>query len=342
MQHMCQKLCWDGRCSWFSVALPMVLLLLAWHGAPPGGGYAAELIDGIAAVVNNEIITIGEVQEAMAPETEQLQQRYSGQSLQKQVKEQFVQTLQSLIDVRLQIERARKLNLQVSNEDVTFHIEALKKQNQLTDEQLGQMLHSRGLTLETYRQQVREGLLITKVVNVEVRSRLIVLDTELQESYQKRRQRYSVPGALTVSHILFLVSPDAPEAEVERARQKAVAMLQQLRQGGDFAALARQYSDGPSAERGGLLGTFQPGELLPGFEEAIVALQPGEISDIVRTRVGLHIIRLDARQAGTHKPFEEIREELKAELLQAKTESRYQEWLEGLRQGAYVKVLYEG
>jgi parvulin-like peptidyl-prolyl isomerase len=129
---------------------------------------------------------------------------------------------------------------------------------------------------------------------------------------------------------------------VDLARQKAVAILQQLRQGGDFAALARQYSDGPSAERGGLLGTFQPGELLPGFEEAVAALQPGQISDIVRTRVGLHIIRLDARQAGTQKSFEEIREELKAELLQAKTESKYQEWLEGLRQSAYVKVLYEG
>jgi parvulin-like peptidyl-prolyl isomerase len=250
--------------------------------------------------------------------------------------------LQGLIDIRLQLERAQKLNLQVSNEDVTFHIEALKKQNQITDEQLGQMLQSRGLTLETYQQQIREGLLITKVVNVEVRSRLIVLDTELQESYQKRRQRYSVPGALTVSHILFLVSPDAPEAEVELARLKATAVLQQLRQGGDFAALARQYSDGPSAERDGLLGTFQPGELLPGFEEAVMALQPGQISDIVRTRVGLHIIRLDARQASIQKSFEEVREELKAELLQAKTESRYQEWLEGLRQSAYVKVLYAG
>jgi peptidyl-prolyl cis-trans isomerase SurA len=320
----------------------MVLLLIAWHGVLSGWGYAAELVDGIAAVVNNEIITISEVQEAMVPETEQLQQRYSGQSLQKQVQEQFAQTLRSLIDVRLQLERARKLNLQVSDEDVMSHVEALKKQNQITDEQLGQMLHSRGLTLETYRQQVRDGLLISKVVNVEVRSRLIVLDTELQESYQQRRQRYNVPGALTVSHIMFLVSPDAPEAEVERAHQKAVAVLQQLRQGGDFAALARQYSDGPSAERDGLLGTFQPGELLPGFEEAVMALQPGQISDIVRTRVGLHIIRLDARQAGTQKPFEEIREELKAELLQAKTESRYQEWLEGLRQSAYVKVLYEG
>ena len=342
MQHACQKFCWKQRCPWLSLALLTACLVLGWHGRPLGWVQAAQLLDGIAAVVNDEIITIGEVQEAMALEAEQLQQRYSGPTLQKQVQEQFQQTLKSLIDVRLQLERARKLSLQVSDEDVAFHIETLKKQNQITDEQLGQMLQSRGLTLETYRQQVREGLLITKVMNIEVRSRLIVLDTELQESYQKRRQRYSVPGALTVSHILFLASPDAPEQEVEQARQKAVDILQKLRNGGDFAALARQNSDGPSAERGGLLGTFQPGELLPGFEEAVVALKPGEISDIVRTRVGLHIIRLDARQEGTYKPFEEVREEIKAELLQIKTESKYQEWLEVLRQSAYIKVLYEG
>lgn len=342
MPHACQKLHRNWRCSWFVLVLPLALLVLGWHGWPVGWAQAAQLLDGIAAVVNDEIITIGEVQEAMALEAEQLQQRYSGQVLQTQVQAQFRQTLKSLIDLRLQLERARKLNLQVSDADVALHVETLKKQNQITDEQLGQMLQSRGLTLETYRQQVREGLLITKVVNAEVRSRLIVLDTELQEVYQQRQQRYSVPGVLTVSHLLFLVAPDAPEPEVERARQRAVAVQQKLRAGSDFAELARQYSDGPSAERGGLLGTFQAGDLLPGFEEAAAALKPGEISDIVRTRVGLHIIRLDARQEGTAKPFEEVREDIKAELLQTKTDNKYQEWLEVLRQSAYVKVLYEG
>ncbi|RMD64406.1 peptidylprolyl isomerase, partial [Candidatus Parcubacteria bacterium] len=109
-----------------------------------------------------------------------------------------------------------------------------------------------------------------------------------------------------------------------------------------FAKLARQYSEGPSAERGGLLGTFRQGELLPGFEEAVAALQPGQISDVVRTRVGFHIIRLEAKKAGGYKPFDAVKEEIKADLTEQKTEQKYQEWLETLRQQAYIKILYNG
>jgi parvulin-like peptidyl-prolyl isomerase len=138
------------------------------------------------------------------------------------------------------------------------------------------------------------------------------------------------------------VQPQASEQEVERAHQKALEVLQKLRAGGDFATLARQYSDGPSADQSGLLGTFRAGELLPGFEEAAAKLKPGEISDIVRTRIGFHIIRVESRKDGGHQSFEAVREEIKSELLQTKTEQKYQEWLESLRQSAYVKVLYEG
>ena len=90
------------------------------------------------------------------------------------------------------------------------------------------------------------------------------------------------------------------------------------------------------------MGTFKPGELLPGFEEAAAQLQPGQISDVVRTRIGFHIIRLEARQAASMRPFVEVQEELKSEILRDKTERRYQEWLESLRQQAYIKILYEG
>jgi parvulin-like peptidyl-prolyl isomerase len=332
---------WEQCNRWLFAGLLLVALL------KPGAGDVVwaqtdQIVDGIAAIVNDEIVTISEVRETMALELESMRQRYSERALQSQAKELYRRTLMNLVGLRLQLERARKLNLQVNDEDVTYHIEALKKQNQISNEQLEQMLQSRGLTLEIYREQVREGLLVAKVVNAEVRSRLIVLDTELQEVYRQRQERYRVPGELTVSHILFLVSPQASDQEVEQARQKAAEVLQKLRAGGNFAALARQYSDGPSADQAGLLGTFRAGELLPGFEEVAAKLQPGEISDVVRTRVGFHIIRVESRQDGGHQPFEAVREEIKTELLQTKTEQKYQEWLESLRQSAYVKVLYEG
>jgi parvulin-like peptidyl-prolyl isomerase len=183
---------------------------------------------------------------------------------------------------------------------------------------------------------------VAKLVNTEVRSRLVIQDTELQAMYQTRQEQFKNAGEQTISHILFPVPVNATAEDEEQLRQKAEAVLQQLRTGANFATLARQYSEGPSAERDGLLGTFKPGELLPAFEAAAAKLQPGEISDIVRTQVGWHIIRVDARQGGEYRSFDDVKEDLQAELLRTKGESKYQEWLEALRQQAYVKILYEG
>ena len=329
------------RC-WLVVGLGVLAVLGGRDGVSLTWAQSTQLVDGIAAIVNDDIITITEVNEAMLPVTEQLSRQYSGLELTQQMKASFKRTLTSLVDVQLQLARARNLNLRVSDEDVKQQIETLKKQNDLADEQFVQLLKTRGLSLEVYKKQVTEGLLISKVVNAEVRSRLTVLDTELQQAYSAKQQQYQVAGGQTVSHILFLWPPYVTEQDEERLRTKAESVLRQLRNGGDFAALARQYSDGPSAETAGLLGTFQPGELLPGFEEAAAQLQPGQISDVVRTRIGLHIIRLEARQAAGMKPFAEVQEELKTEILRDKTERKYQEWLESLRQQAYIKILYEG
>jgi parvulin-like peptidyl-prolyl isomerase len=315
--------------------------MLGW-AVPRAWTQQTQILDGIAAIVNEDIITITDVREAMAPETEQLSRQHQGFSLEQHLKESYKRTLTGLVDVHLQLARARALNLRVSDEDIAQQIETLKKQNQLADEQFLQLLKTRGLTLELYKKQIYEGMLVSKVVNAEVRSRLTVLDTELQDAYQTRQQQYQVAGGQTVSHILFLFPPYPSEQDEQRLRAKAESVLQQVRNGGDFKALARQYSDGPSAETGGLLGTFKPGELLPGFEEAAAQLQPGQISDVVRTRVGFHIIRLEARQSASMRPFEDVQEELKSDILRDKTERKYQEWLESLRQQSYIKILHEG
>ena len=319
------------------VGVAVLLLLL---GAP---GWTQELrtLDGIAAVVNEEIITINEVREAMAFEVAQLSQSYRGEDLRERISAVYKQTLRNLTDIQLQLARARQLQMTVRDDETDRQIDALKEQNEISDDQLVQLLKSRGMTLETYRQQIREGLLVTKVVNAEVRSRLIILDSELQEAYQARIDNYRIPGTQTVSHILFLLAERASDGELARRRAEAEDVLRSIRDGGDFAALARRYSEGPSAERGGLLGTFKADELLPGFDEATADLQPGDISDVVRTRVGLHIIRLEDRQVDSFRSLDEVREELQNELLRDKTEAKYQEWLASLRLQAYVKILYE-
>ena len=321
--------------------LAAALCLAMFLCQPTGWAQEAQTLDGIAAVVNEEIITIGEVREAMAFEVEQLTRSYRGDELREHISAVYKQTLRNLTDIQLQLVRARELQMAVSDEETDRQIDALKEQNQISDEQLEQLLKSRGMTLDTYRQQIREGLLVTKVVNAEVRSRLIILDSDLQGAYKERQESYRIPGTQTVSHILFLLAERSSDEEAARRRVEANGVLQAIREGGDFAALAREHSEGPSAERGGLLGTFKADELLPGFDEATADMQPGEVSDVVRTRVGLHIIRLEDRQMDSFRPLEDVREELQNELLRDRTEAKYQEWLDALRLQAYVKILYE-
>ena len=322
----------NGRLRVFLAAAVGMLILLS---GPLGWTQDALTLDGIAAVVNEDIITISEVREAMAFEVTR------GERSRERISALYKQTLNNLMDIHLQLARARQLQMSVSDDEIDRQVEALIVDNQISDDQLVQMLKSRGMTLEGYRQQIREGLLVTKVVNAEVRSRLIILDSELQEAYEGRQESYRVAGTQTVSHILFLLPERATDDDVAQRQAEAERVLQEIRGGGDFAALARQYAEGPSAERGGLLGTFQANELLPGFDEATAGLQPGGVSDVIRTRVGLHIVRLEDRQADSFKSFDSVQEALQNELLREKTEAKYQEWLEALRLQAYVKILYE-
>lgn len=212
----------------------------------------------------------------------------------------------------------------------------------MTDAQLEEILQSRGLTIEAHREQISRSLLLRRVVTFEVQSRLVITEAELQEAYQQQQDRFSIAGELTVSHILFLAPKEATPEEEAQAKQNADAVLQQLRAGGDFAQLAREHSEGPSAENDGVLGTFRTGELVPSLEAAANALEPDEISDPVRTDIGWHIVRLDSSQAGGHQSLDAVREELTEELKRAKFDHNYQEWLESLRQQSYIKILHEG
>ncbi len=325
------------RCGYGIWLLCMSLVIAAPHAV-----FSEQIIDGIAAIVNDNIITISEVREAMAFEAVELNERYYGTELDLRRRELFRKTLQPLIDVEIQLERAKSLNVTVTNEAIDRQISQVQQENKLSDAQFEEILQNRGLTMEAYRENIGRSLLLSKIVTSEVRSRLVVTEEELREAYEQQKDRFGIAGELTVSHILFLVPEGATSEEETQARQKADAILQQLRAGGNFAELAKRHSEGPSAENAGLLGTFRTGELLPGFEEAIAPLQPGEISEPVRTQIGWHLIRLENAEAGGYQPLEAVREELSNEIMRTQSERKYKEWIESLRQQAYIKILYEG
>jgi peptidyl-prolyl cis-trans isomerase D len=150
-------------------------------------------------------------------------------------------------------------------------------------------------------------------------SAVSVSDREVERYYQQNSSRYETGDQLAASHILFKTGPDADE---EAVRKKAEAVLAQAKAGADFAELARQYSEDTSAENGGDLGLFGRGQMVPEFEAAAFALQEGQVSDLVRSTYGFHIIKLNGREAAFVRPLDSVRDEIRNTITQEKARDK--------------------
>jgi len=171
-------------------------------------------------------------------------------------------------------------------------------------------------------------------------SAVSVSDREIERYYEQNSVRYETGDQVAASHILFKTGPDTDE---EAVRKKAEAVLAQAKAGADFAELARQHSEDTSAENGGDLGLFGRGQMVPEFETAAFALQEGEVSDLVRSTYGFHIIKLTGRQAAFIRPLDTVREEIRNTLTQDKARQAMEKAVdsaaEKLRQSGSVDAL---
>ncbi len=311
--------------------------LIAW--AATGGHIAhATVIDRIIAVVNQDIITLSEVQEAGRQEFTRLQSQYTGNRLKQEIEQVQRKYLDLIIARRLQVNRAKEMDLAVSDLETERALDDVKERNGLSDDELERLLKQEGISMEEYRERINEEILLRKVRNIEVRSRISVTPREIRDFYEKNISEFLPPEQLRASHILFLTPVDAND-DVERTkRSTAERVLEKIRKGANFADMARQFSQDPSASRDGDLGVVKRGEVLPNFERVLFAMKDGEVSDVVRTRAGFHIIQLVKRMPRTPKPFSEAEVQIRDRLFQEKANTRFRRWMEDLKKKAYIEV----
>ena len=296
---------------------------------------AAELINGIAAVVNGEPITTYEVDKE-ADLIAKNAEKKPGPTLEKS--QARTAALNQLIDKKLIAQKIKELDIKVTDEEVRLAIEDVKKQNNLTQEALISALGAQGLTFEQYKAQLREQLERLRLVSEEVRSKIQVGEAEVKAYYEANHQRYS-EEMFQARHIFFLVSQNAPESEVNRIKAAAAAVLQEIRSGKDFAELAKKYSDDTStAKDGGDLGTFKKGDMLPGIQNILETMKPGEVSDLVKTPAGFHIVKLEKRFVKSTKTFDEVKGEIEETLYKKKSEERFKQWADDLKKSAAIDI----
>jgi peptidyl-prolyl cis-trans isomerase SurA len=297
---------------------------------------SAELLSGIAALVNDEPITTYDVDK----EKEGIEKGLDPtKPLDAAGKAQVRQAaLDSLINRKLIQQKIKELDVKVSDEEVRQAIEDVKKTNNITQENLTEALASRGISFDDYKAQLKEQLERLRLISLEVRSKIQISEKDAREYYAANPDAFQVDEAYRVRQVFFKLTPQATEDERKRVVANAEKVLSEARGGADFAALAKKYSQDPSAKEGGDLGYLKKGDILPEIENSLVSLKPGDVSGLIRTPVGVHIMKLEEYRQGKRQTFESVKTEIEDRLYKKKSEERFTQWLEELRKNAAIEI----
>jgi peptidyl-prolyl cis-trans isomerase C len=237
--------------------------------------------------------------------------------------------LETLISRVLMLNQAEVLDVGVKESLVSKAMDELKAsfegENAYQTE-----LEKMGFTEEMMERQVREGLVIRELLDKEVLKGTLVSDEQVSAFYKENPERFKQPAQVKASHILIEVSQDASATKKEKARTTLQGLKQRIESGASFSVMAQEYSDCPSKARGGDLGFFTKEQMVPPFSEAAFELSPGEVSDLVETRFGYHLIKVTERKPEHTLAFNDVKKEISARL-------RREE--EGKRINAYLKKL---
>ncbi|MBA0914434.1 MAG: peptidylprolyl isomerase [Nitrospira sp.] len=288
---------------------------------------AGQVQDRIVAIVNSDLIMHSDMKRELAPGREQIQKEYRGEALAHRLRTVEYMALTSMIERKLQLQEAKVKGIEVSGQEVRQTLQQMKQQGETIDE-----------TNPANLKNIQEQLILLKVVDKEVRSGVMVADSDIKRYFQGHHDRFALPEEYTISQILL--RPRSPDDTFD-AKAKAADITALLKRGEPFEDLALQFSDGPNASRGGRLGLVRQGELLPGIERAIAKLVPGGISDTIETSEGFHIVRLEDKQPKQFRSYEAVRGEIQGLVFQQKSEDVFQAWLEELKNKAYIEIKFE-
>ena len=292
---------------------------------------SGELVDRIVAVVNRKVITESQLQDA--------ERQFAAQTgTTEQTQESRKNVLDMLIENELIRQKAEEADILVNDEELNAALYDIKQRNNfLSDEQLKQAILKEGKTWEEFLESIREQVKLAKLVNREVRSQVDISEEEVELYYQTHQNEFDQAApTVHIRHILLPLKENADPDEVEAAQRLANQLVQQLRAGADFAEMAKQYSEHPSAENGGELGTFKEGELASPFDIAF-KMESGEISDPVRSDLGFHIIFVEEKTGGEQATFEKAKTLIRRKLFEQKSNALYQKWIEKLKAAAYIE-----
>lgn len=320
----------------FTISTIILLLIITTLSAAA----KAEVADRIVAVVNDDIITLSELNEEGGPYFQELIKRAPSEQLQTEMQKLRQEVLSHLIDQRLIDQQAAKLEIKISDEEIAQTIDTMLAENHASKEDMKRDLASKGLSEEQYKKQLKSQMLQSRLINREIRSKVVVTDEHVNQYY---KENYAAQPGVSGYHLLqmgFLWGPENKQKSAAEARQAAENAKKQLETGQNFAEVASALSDLPSKVDGGDIGVFQKTELAPHMKDVVLAMKPGETSGIIETPTGYQIVKLISVQDGNQlsgPPLVEVKKEIESKLYKEESEQLYKKWIADLRAKAFIK-----
>ncbi|WP_457643089.1 peptidylprolyl isomerase [Persephonella sp.] len=244
--------------------------------------------------------------------------------------------IETLVNRELLYYEAQKKGIKVSDKELDKLMEELEKRYG-SKEKLKELVEQTGITLKEFREELRKRLMIDRLINKYVK--VNISDKELKEYYEKNKHKFKEPEALKVRYIYIENDPSKPDGK-KLAKEKAEKAYKELKEGKEFGDVAYKYSDDLSRIKGGELGFVHRGRFEKEIEEVIYGLKPGEMSGIIETDLGYHIVKVEEKRPSRLVPFEKIKDKLKKELIEKKQKERFEALLEDAKKNLKV-VFYD-
>ncbi|HZO82660.1 MAG TPA: peptidylprolyl isomerase [Candidatus Binataceae bacterium] len=321
---------WEGLS-----ALAGAAILIGALAAPPRAR-AQQTVDRVVASVDGEPITTRDIAAFAAAN------RVTLASPDDTDAPTTREVLKGLISERLLESEVKKYSGQVDENQIKSYMKDFEHNAGLTDDQLRAQLQAQGVTYEQFREHARMEIEKMLMIDKEVRQKVNISPDEVKAYYDAHPGEFTVKKErFKLAQILIALPPNPTPAQVEEARNKAEDIRKQAVSGGDFAALARQYSDDDSKGQGGELGDFSRGEVLDPIQSALDQMKPGDISEPIRTEHGFHIVKLEEHDAPGVKPLAEVSAKIRDKLMTDKAKNQFAKWVEtDLVKQHYVETLY--
>ena len=295
---------------------------------------AAETINKFVAVVNDEVITQQDVDQLLAVMYAQYSQEFKGDELLQKMEQVKKDILNQIVEDKLVLSRAKELGIKITEAEIDERLDYIKK-GFPSEEEFYKTLETQGVTMSNLKDRYRDQIMMKKLVDYEVRSKISVLPSDVSAYYEKHRSDFREGDKYRVKNILIKAKDDV---SAELTKVEIDDIYKKLKEGGNFDELAKQYSQGPNAEKGGDMGYIEKGQMLEILDNVIFKLKPGEFSEPVKSEIGYHIFKVEDIQYGKQGSIGEAQKDIQMMLFQVKFKEKVNEWLAGLKKKAYISI----